>query len=72
MNYYEMQQLDRKRKFERRVVAAVVWIFVILATAGLAWLTCWSFGLGFRARYLIGAFAIGTIVKMWMTPIQQK
>lgn len=58
-----------ERETLRSFVKAAVWLFVVALTAGLAWLACWGFCVEFRARYLVGVFAAGFIVKMWMTPI---
>jgi len=42
----------------------IIFAFYIVATIGVVWLLCWSFGIPFAWSYVIGAWALGLMFKL--------
>lgn len=64
MDLKELEELDRRRRTAR----AIVWTFLILfhfaMTAIFTWMVCWSFGIPFCAKYVIGAWVISMATRI--------
>ena len=70
MNYEELKALDRRRNIEKAVKYVIFSVFFFLMTALLTWGICRCFLLGFRPRYVIGAYLVGVFYRLWNSKLQ--